>query len=135
MNLLLAQVASPPTFTPGEFYAVVGVLLLLLAIAIAIKILIKREPPMHREYMARSDCEKQHNEVQTALNRDAFARKEIYRTLSAQGEQISALKNGMDTQTISLTGLKMQIDHTNERIDAIPSRVISLLRETKNLIQ
>lgn len=133
MILILAQVASPPIYSEREFYAVVGVILLILAVAVMLKML-KREPPLHREYMARAECEKQHADIQTAIGRDAYARKEIYRTLAEQGEKISALKSEMGSQTISLADLKKQIDHTNERIDAVPAKVISLLRETKNLI-
>ena len=87
------------------------------------------------EYPTRADCEERHRRLEQELSHDRLARKAIYERLERQGNELATVKNETSQQTTSLAHLKTQIEKTNERIDAVPGRVISLLRDTKGLIE
>jgi hypothetical protein len=73
--------------TPGEFLTVMSILAFLVAMGLGVKSLIKREPPLHREFVLRDDCEKQHLTVTTELTRQAASRKGIYEKIEEMDER------------------------------------------------
>ena len=94
------------------------------------------------KFPTEAECEARHERLAQEFGRERIARKGIYERIEAQGVEIASLTKEVEMQTISLdelkathlADLKAQIERTNERIDAVPARVISLLRETKGLI-
>jgi len=69
------------------------------------------------------------------LGRERSARKKIHEDFAAMAGDVKVLQAETGRQTATLGELKVEVQSTNARIDAVPGRVINLLRETKGLIQ
>jgi hypothetical protein len=117
--------------SPEAFLTILATFAFILGIAVAVKLLIKREPPLHREFVAQGDCEKQHTEVRTALARDAFARKGIYESLTAQGVDIAGVKIELGAHTNALSDLKQQITRTEDRIGVMDGHAADRTEELR----
>ena len=120
------------SFTPTTLYEFLGIVGFLIGILVGIKTL--RSPKPQDEFVSKIDYDKQQAEIREELKRHTSSRKGIYEKLEEQGKSISRIESTMTQHGQELITLNDTIDKTNERIDAIPQRVISLLRETKNLI-
>ncbi len=85
-------------------------------------------------YVLERRCDEIHQRLDHELQRLAAARKAEYERREGQATVIATLQTATDAQTRALDDMKRQIEETNSRIDAVPERVIRLLRETKGLI-
>ena len=118
MSSQLAQI----TYTSAELGAVMGVLLLLLTLAIAARKVFGNDPPLHRQYASREDAD--------------FLKSEIGKIDTERRTSVANLHLKIDTQLASLRiELNSKIENLEGRIDAVPQRTISLLRETKGLLE
>jgi peptidoglycan hydrolase CwlO-like protein len=68
------------------------------------------------------------------LGRERGARKQMHQEMTEIQKSITALQTETDSQSNDIGSIKDDIKNFNDRIDAIPQRVITLLRETKGLI-
>lgn len=104
----------------------------------------RTQPPPHLTYATKKehdqqvakcaqdqkDMEKRFGETITAERR---ARKEIHEQIGVLTTELASVKSETRQQTSALDDLRDQQGKMNERIDAIPQRTISLLRETQQL--
>jgi hypothetical protein len=131
----LAEASSSPTFTAGEFYAVCGVLVFILsAIALGKKIFV-REPPLHRQFMERAECEKIHAKVQNDFDHEANARRLIYKTIEAQGKDIATLKQVDDRITRVEQAAAIRSDKLEAKLDANTILTSAIGGEVKQINQ
>ena len=123
-----------PSFSPSFLFEAVGLLCLALMILYYAKEIFTRKPKLSEEFVAKTQYEKEREEVRLELQRHAGARKGIYEKLEAQAKTLEGLERTSERQAEDSAELKHEVGKINERIDAVPGRVINLLRETKNLI-
>lgn len=105
----------------------------------------KANPPLHQVYAPLARVEKLEGEVsglKSTIN-DAFreaahtssnSRQKIYDRLNEQGETLATLSGQFERIAGELVAVKDDQAEFNKRIDALPTRMITLLRETKGLI-
>jgi septal ring factor EnvC (AmiA/AmiB activator) len=120
------------TFSPTSLYEFLGIVGFLIGILVGIKSL--RTPRLQDQFVAKTDYERDRTETREELKRHATSRKSIYEKLEDQAKSISAIETSMEQHGKDLVDLTDEIKETNNRIDAIPTRVIGLLKETKGLI-
>lgn len=93
----------------------------------------KEHPPTYQVYATKTDHKELAEKMDTELGRERGARKEIHKEVAALQADISAIKNETAAQTRDINDLKRQVTDSNSRIDAVPQRTISLLRETQQI--
>ena len=107
--------------TPGQFFAVCIILAFLLTVAVGIKTLFQREPPLHREFVSREQCEKQHLAISAELGRHAASRKGIYEKIEE-----------MDRHAAERTEmLRMEIKNDNRGIHERINQILEAVAEVR----
>lgn len=129
--ILLAESAT--TFTAGQLGAAIGILLLALSVIVAWRKVFNQDPPLYKEYVTRTQHDKDQAETWAELKRHAARRAEIYEEQKRQGEKLARLEVATQQQTEDLGTIKDQIADANERINAVPERTISLLLDAQKL--
>ncbi len=114
--------------------AAIGILMLGLGVIIAWRKVFGHEPPLHEAYASKKEHAALIAKMEEELKRERFSRKGLYEKVEKQGADIASLKTETESQSEDLGNLKVQIQETQNRIDAVPERTIRLLRETKGLI-
>lgn len=123
--MIFAQYA--PTFTAGELFAVVGILVFILFAVVLARKVFGHEPPLHKEYATKTDLREAHGRI-------GREREEIDRAFALARESRHALDAKVEAHRKELDlKLEQQTKEINTRIDAIPGRTIALLNETKQL--
>lgn len=128
---LLAQTLPLSMPDPNSAQSIGWLIVALVAIGGAIVLFRKvfgQDPPLHKEYVTKSDHEKALQEIDRELKRHAARRAEIYDEQKLQAENISGLKAEMKAQTDSLADLKEEQSRIRDRIDDVPQRTINILR-------
>jgi len=120
--------------SPSFIGLIVLVIALLVPAAAGLKSLFTRSPRLQDEFVTKEEYRRQQEKVDAELARQSASRKGIYEKMEAQSKSISAIDANMTQHGRDLEALNSNLAEVNERIDAIPGRVIGLLRETKNLI-
>lgn len=137
--MTFAEAAALPD--PSGYAAVGWVLIVLVTLAggaLLVKKLFQRDPPLHQEFATKEafarHLDVDHAEIRRELERQTASRKGIYERLDQLDRQIAEVRAESQQQSKTLTNLDSQVAAINTRIDAIPGRMITLLRETKGLI-
>lgn len=111
----------------------IGCVAFLVALAVGIKVLLQRDPPLHKEYVAKADHDKFRDEMTAELKRHAARRVEIYDEQKRQSVQLVRLETLSQQQGSDIAALKTQAAELQERVDAIPRRTIDLLIDAQRL--
>jgi septal ring factor EnvC (AmiA/AmiB activator) len=119
------------TFTQVGVF--IGCLIVLLGVAVALKLLLRAEPPLHKEYVSKADHDRDFKLLHDDLTKGASSRKEMHEKMEEQSGAIAELRSETQSQTRDLEQVKKQISAVSNRIDEIPMRTIRLLNETKDL--
>jgi septal ring factor EnvC (AmiA/AmiB activator) len=104
------------TVSPAQIGAFIACLIVLLGLALTIKNLFQRTPPLHQEFVAKAQYEKDQASVQEEFRRQAVSRKSLYERVEQLGHEQAAIKAETQAQTRSLHALDTKIDNLPERI-------------------
>lgn len=119
MHQLLAQ--ASPEYSPPQLGVALGIAFFIFALIIAARKVFGHEPPLHKEYVSKTEAERLKGELDKIDNE--------------RRTSVANLHGKIDSQVAGLRAeLTAKIEHLETRIDAVPARTISLLRETKDLL-
>lgn len=121
---------------PSGYIGIGWVLAALFAIAggaLVLKHLFRADPPLHKEYVSRTEHEKFRDETALELKRHAARRAEIYDEQKRQGERLARVEEANKQQTHDLHVIKTELGDLNDRVDAVPERTINLLLEARKV--
>ena len=93
----------------------------------------KEHPPSYQTYATKTEHKDLADKMDSELGRERGARKQIHEQIGELRSDVSAMRTETGLQTRDISDLKRQVADTNARIDAVPARTISLLRETQQL--
>ncbi|MBI5693653.1 MAG: hypothetical protein HZC55_26550 [Verrucomicrobia bacterium] len=93
----------------------------------------REQPPAVQTYATKVEHRDLATKLDVELGRERSARKKIHEEIAELQSGVSAIRAETSGQTRDIGELKQQISETNTRIDAVPQRTISLLRETQQL--
>jgi len=132
MTLLTPILAEySPSFTPGELAAFLGILAFLLGLVVLSQKAFGHNPPLHKEYLSKSDFEAFRLETNAEFKRHAGRRAEIYRKQEDHGQTITRLESESERHTKDIAEAKLAIAEVDRRIDEVPQRTIEQLNEAK----
>ncbi len=95
----------------------------------------KESPPPHQTYATKEQHRELELKLDAELGRERSARKRIHEEIAALQANVAAIKVATDSQATDTAELKERVAEINSRIDTMPQRIVSLLRETQQLHQ
>ena len=119
--LFSAATTLPDASSPEAVGWVILILLTLLNGAVAVKQLITRKPPLHKEYVSRTEHQALARKVDelddkieagfaSMADKSSTGREKIYNLLRKQGEDIAALRQASDTASAQVGQLSYKLD-------------------------
>lgn len=107
MPTLLAESATD--FTAAQLGSAIGILLLLLTVIIAWRRVFGHEPPLHKEYITRSEVEKIEKTLKDDLTKQAGARKQMHEEIAEIQGDVKVLKTQGEAQTMQINQVQQAI--------------------------
>jgi hypothetical protein len=120
LSAFLGQVANSPSYTPGELAAFLGITVFLLGGYLLARKAIVPEPPLHKEYITRTEVEKIEKNLKDDLSKQAGARKDIHRDI----ETLRIGQARLETETATQTRQLLLLDG---KIEDLPEKIIRLI--------
>lgn len=93
----------------------------------------KANPPLHKEYVTRTEHERDFKILHDDITQGAASRKRMHGEIDKIAQEQAALRKVNESQTTELGHLRTEIRTVNSRLDEIPKRTIELLATTKKL--
>lgn len=80
----------------------------------------KANPPLHQQFVERTDYDRDRIQIAEEFRRQAVARKGVYERIEEQGTEIAKLQVASDTQTRQLAAL-------DGKIEDLPGKIIAII--------
>ncbi len=122
----LALLDPQPAYTPGQLAAFLGIAAFLLGLVLLSRRVFGHEPPLHKEYITRSEVEKIERSLKDDLTEQASARQGMHEQITVIAGEMQALKATNEAQSTTLQELTADTKLNSSKVD-------QMIGETKQL--
>ncbi len=119
-----------PSFSAGQLAAFLGILFFVFALILVARKVFGHEPPLHKEYVLRTEHDALAEKMDTELGRERGARKKMHEDIAALQTGIEVVKTQNIEQSARIGEMRNDQLNIRDRIDDLPRRTIELLRSS-----
>lgn len=120
----------------------VGCVIVIVGLALGLKLLLQRNPPLHKEYISREEHAAFAKKVDDELGRERGARKKIHEEISALTSAVEVVKEQNIQQSRSLSdikteqaAIKREVKEDNQAVQSRISDVLEGIAELRGEIK